>query len=463
MSLDIHALFKNLSKQQTLQRVSTADQRIALLKRLKSVIKSHEDRIYEALKSDLGKSHFESAVTEVLFTYAELDYAVKHLRSWMRPKRISGTLSAPFAKNRLQYESKGVSLVIAPWNYPFQLVMSPLISAIAAGNCVVVKPSEISSKTAAVISAILSEAFKIEVVACVEGGKEIAEELLDLPFNHIFFTGSTETGQKIMLAAGKHLASVTLELGGKSPVIIGKDADLFKAAEKIAWGKLVNAGQTCIAPDHLYVPHNMKERFLELYELAVARFFPDFEERNKDYGKIINEKHFFRLKGLIEDAKNKGINIIGGQSDAASLRISPTVAIDANSGLQMMKEEIFGPILPVISYTDIEAVIADINQREKPLALYIFSQHKSFISNILSRISSGGACINDVLVHISNPKLPFGGVNGSGQGSCHGFFGFKSFSHERAIVYQSAWNFTSIIYPPYAGKQWVLKLLKKIM
>ncbi|RYG21749.1 MAG: aldehyde dehydrogenase family protein [Chitinophagaceae bacterium] len=421
--------------------------------------------MYAALSSDLHKSKFESAVTELIFIYGELDFAIKNLSRWMKPKRIGKTLSNAFSKNRIYYEPKGVSLIIAPWNYPFQLVMSPLISAIAAGNCVIVKPSELSAATSNVISSIIAEAFDEKEVACFEGDAETSTALLKLPFDHIFFTGSTEIGKVVMQAASQHLSTVTLELGGKSPTVIDKEVNLEKAAEKIAWGKLVNSGQTCIAPDYVFVHQQQLDEFIGLYKTAVEKLF--FSHKKIDpssYGKIISKKHFSRLQALVNDALGKGARIdFGGTFDEANQRIHPVLLSKIKADSKVMEEEIFGPILPLVTYNDLEEVIDQINAKNKPLALYIFSKNKTNIQKIIKNTSAGGTCVNDVLVHISNPKLPFGGVNGSGMGSSHGFFGFKAFSHERAVVFQSTIDFNTLIYPPYAGKEWVLKLLKKIM
>lgn len=449
----------------TLRKTNAAD-RIATLRALKVEIEKQEPNIYKALQSDLRKSNFESAVTELIFTYGEIDYAIKNLSGWMSPKRIGKTLSNPFAKNRIYYEPKGVCLIIAPWNYPFQLTMSPLISAIAAGNCAMVKPSELSPATSKVVHTIINEVFEENEVACFEGNADVSTALLKLPFDHIFFTGSTAIGKVVMEAAAKNLTSVTLELGGKSPTIIDSEADLAKAAEKIAWGKLVNAGQTCIAPDYVFVHQQQLDEFIGLYKAATAKMF--FNVQNKidttSYGKIISTKHFERLKSLVDEAVEKGARIdFGGDFDEKSNTINPVLLSKIPIGAKVMEEEIFGPILPLITYTNLDDVVEQINAKSKPLALYIFSKNNKNINYLIKNTSAGGTCVNDVLIHISNPKLPFGGVNGSGMGSSHGFYGFKNFSHERAIMFQRSIDFNKMIYPPYVGKEWVLNLLKKIM
>lgn len=462
----ISCVFKNQQEHQYVLKQSNTLQRIEVLKKLKSTIQENEDAIYFALHKDLRKSRFEASVTELFFIYSEIDFAISNLRSWMSPKRIGKTLSNPFAKNRIYYEPKGVCLIIAPWNYPFQLVMSPLISAIAAGNCVIVKPSELSPATSKVITKLILDTFDEEHVACIEGNADVSQQLLALPFDHIFFTGSTEIGKVVMSAAAKNLTSVTLELGGKSPTIIDKDVDLKKAAQKIAWGKLVNAGQTCIAPDYVLIHQDRLDEFIGLYkQFATEMYFKTTEEINAEvYGKIISKKHFERLSGLITEAIDKGARINwGGKTDDKTQTIYPAVLTQVPNGTKLMEEEIFGPILPIISYSDLDEAIRSINGKSKPLALYIFSKNSKNIKSLIKSTSAGGTCVNDVLVHIANPKLPFGGANHSGIGSSHGFFGFKNFSHERTVVTQRSLDFNSLVYPPYQAKQWVLKLLKKIM
>lgn len=466
MEQKINHVFKSQQAYKYTLRKENAAQRIARLQALKAAIINNEDQIYKALQSDLRKSTFEAAVTELIFIYGELDYAIKNLSDWMSPKRIGKTLSNPFAKNRLYYEPKGVCLIISPWNYPFQLTMSPLISAISAGNCCIVKPSELSPATSKVVLKLINEAFDEQEIACFMGDAEIATYLLKLPFDHIFFTGSTAIGKVVMEAASKHLTSVTLELGGKSPTIIDKEVNLEKAAEKIAWGKLVNSGQTCIAPDYVFVQEQQLEEFISLYKTAASKMYFKTETKidHHVYGKIISKKHFDRLKNLVDEAVEKGARIDwGGTFEQQDQTIYPVILSKIPTGAKVMEEEIFGPILPIITYQNMDEVIDQINGKSKPLALYIFSKNNKTIKHIIKNTSAGGTCVNDVLIHISNPKLPFGGVNGSGMGSSHGFFGFKNFSHERAIMFQRKIDFNQMIYPPYAGKEWVLKMLKKIM
>jgi aldehyde dehydrogenase (NAD+) len=465
MEQQIKSVFDLQQKHKFYLRKTDAKTRISKLKLLKQALEKAEEAIFAALEKDLRKNRFETAVTELYFTYAEIDFAIKKLKGWMKPKSAGKTMSNFFASNKIYYEPKGVCLIIAPWNYPLQLMMSPLISAIAAGNCVILKPSELSGATAGVISKLIAATFEPKEIACFEGDADVSTALLKLPFDHIFFTGSTAIGKVVMEAAAKNLTSVTLELGGKSPAIVDGNCDIKKAAEKIAWGKLVNAGQTCIAPDYVLIEESMLEDFIKQYKTSVLKMFFESAEINKnDYAKIVNAKQFHRLNKLKEDAINDGaVLAFGGETDAQSLTIMPTLLTSVKESSTIMLEEIFGPILPVITFKCLEEAIDVVNGKNKPLALYIFSDSKQNQKKIIAETSAGGTCVNDVLVHISNPNLPFGGVNNSGMGSCHGIFGFKAFSHERAVVFQSKLGLTRMIYPPYGKKMGLLKWLKKLM
>ncbi|WP_316802373.1 aldehyde dehydrogenase family protein [Pedobacter nototheniae] len=465
MKEKVKEIFVQQQKYKFELRKTDAKTRILKLKKLKQALESFEEEIYAALQKDLRKSRFETAVTELFFTYAEIDHAVKKLSSWMKPKSAGKTLSNFFAGNKIYYEPKGVCLIIAPWNYPLQLIMSPLISAIAAGNCAILKPSELSTATAGIINKLISKTFNAQEIACFEGDADVSTALLALPFDHIFFTGSTAIGKVVMEAAAKNLTSVTLELGGKSPVIVDDTTDLKKAAEKIAWGKLVNAGQTCIAPDYVLIDKKLEANFVSYYKTATENMFFENGAINKaTYGKIINEKQFERLRGLLKNAVKDGAKLIfGGEVNEQDLTISPTVLTDVDAQNPIMQEEIFGPVLPIVNYKNLQEAIDFINAKDKPLALYIFSDNTKNKEKIIKETSAGGTCVNDVLVHISNPNLPFGGINSSGMGSCHGIFGFKTFSHERSVVFQSKLGLTKMIYPPYQEKQGLLKWLKKLM
>ncbi len=460
------AIFNSQAKNQLSVKLTTASERKEKLKKLKSAIIANEKAILEALQKDLRKNSFEAAVFEVFFIYAEIDFAIKNLSEWMRPQTVPSNLLNLMTRCEIHYEPKGLCLIIAPWNYPFQLLMSPLVSAIAAGNCCILKPSELSPATSCIIAKIIKETFNENEIAVIEGDASVSSKLLNLPFNHIFFTGSTRIGKIVMAEAAKHLATVTLELGGKSPVIVDTKVNLEKAAAKIAWGKLANAGQTCIAPDYVFVHESQQEKFISLLKEAVERKYYDKGQINKgDYGKIISDNHFKRLKNLVDDAIKKGSSVkMGGIFEEADRTIHPTIITNVSSDSSIMQEEIFGPVLPVVSYKDISEVINYINAHDKPLALYIFSNSKRNIKNIINQTSAGGTCVNDVMIHISNPHLSFGGVNASGIGGSHGFHGFKVFSHERSIMYQSRWiDIGKIIYPPYNSKGMILKLLRKLM
>lgn len=465
MEQEIKSVFDLQQKHKFSLRKTDAKTRIGKLKLLKQALVNAEEAIFNALEKDLRKNRFETAVTELYFTYAEIDHAIKQIKAWMRPKSAGRTTSNLFAGNKIYYEPKGVCLIIAPWNYPLQLIMSPLVSAIAAGNCAILKPSELSEATAGVISKLIAATFEPREIACFEGDADVSAALLKLPFDHIFFTGSTSIGKVVMEAAAKNLTSVTLELGGKSPAIVEGTADIKKAAEKIAWGKLVNAGQTCIAPDYVVIEENRLNDFVEHYKNAVQKlFFEDGRINKKDYAKVINGKHFSRLNNLKEQAIADGARLaFGGEIDEKSQTMLPTLLTSVNEKSTIMQEEIFSPILPVITFKNLVEAINIVNSKNKPLALYIFSDNKQHQHKMINETSAGGTCVNDVLVHISNPNLPFGGVNSSGMGSCHGIFGFKTFSHERAVVFQSKLDVTKMIYPPYAPKMGLLKWLKRLM
>jgi aldehyde dehydrogenase (NAD+) len=447
-------------------KLSTAKQRKEKLSKLQRAISGKEAEIYAALKSDLRKPEFESAAMEVNFTQTEIDFAINNLSDWMEPQRVPSNLVNTLTRNHIVYDPKGLCLIISPWNYPFQLLMSPLVSAIAAGNCCILKPSELAPATGSVLAALIRETFKENEIALMEGDAELATQLLSMPFHHIFFTGSTSIGKVVMEAASKHLTSVTLELGGKSPAIIDKHADLKKAADKIAWGKWTNAGQTCIAPDYVFVHASQRDEFVELLKQSIQKFYFQNNQLNKDdYGKIVSERHFARLKNLTEDAIAKGAKVQeGGTFNETDGSIVPTILTHVDLQSLIMKEEIFGPILPIITYSDIQETIEYVGRNDHPLALYIFSNKKSVVDTIIKQTSSGGVCVNDVLIHISNPFLSFGGVGASGMGGSHGFYGFRSFSHERSVMIQNRFlDFGKIVYPPFKGKKWMMKLLKKLV
>lgn len=379
----------------------------------------------------------------------ELSTYIKEIKNWSKVKSINTPMMQFPGKSYLMYEPYGTVLIIGPFNYPFQLVMSPLIGAIAAGNCVVVKPSEHTPQTSIVIEQILEEVFEPEYVKVIQGEKEVTSALLDVRFDYIFFTGSTKVGQIVYEKASKHLTPVTLELGGKSPTIIDDTANIKVAAERIAFGKFMNAGQTCIAPDYVLIDNKVKEKFLKAMQSTLNEFYGKNALESEDYGHIINDQHFNRLTAMIDEAHER--ILIGGTSKADVLHIAPTL-IDARLNDLSMQEEIFGPILPIIGYNNKEEIFETIQQYEKPLALYIFSDDQDFIRDVFTRVSFGGGCVNDTIMHVANPYLPFGGVGHSGMGHYHGKYTFELFSHQKAYMTKSTKLESGIMFPPYKGK-----------
>jgi aldehyde dehydrogenase (NAD+) len=427
------------------------------LKRLKDAIKSHEDQILNALMRDLGKPAFEGFVGEIAFVYEEINYTLKNLAKWTKPKYVSTPWQLEWSKSVIITEPKGVVLIIGPWNYPFNLIMSPLVGAIAAGNCVVVKPSEIATNTEKVITDLIAKLFPKEFCAVINGGVEATSDLLKQKFDHIFFTGSTAVGRVVMRAAAEHLTPVTLELGGKSPCIIDQDIDLAVTARRVMWGKFYNAGQTCVAPDYLLVHKSIKSQFLQEITKTVQSFFGPDPKQSTDFGRIINEHHFDRLTKYLEE----GEAVIGGQSDRADRYIAPTVLeqVHLNSGL--MNEEIFGPILPMLEFENIEEVFSIIKARSRPLALYLFTRDKTLQDRVLEELSFGGGCINNALLHLANPQLPFGGIGDSGIGAYHGRHSFECFSHAKSVLKSSFWADFKFKYPPYGAR--MFRLVKRIL
>ncbi len=435
---------------------ASASERKKKLQRVIDVIMKRRDDIKEALYKDFRKAPDETDILEIYPTLAELRHAKKHLSDWMRPQKKDMPLSYIGTSAKTMFEPKGVTLIIAPWNYPFQLSMIPLISAIAAGCTAIVKPSEYTPHTSKLTKEIIAELFNENEVAVVEGDYTVSAELLKMKFDHIFFTGSPQVGKIVMRAAAEHLTSVTLELGGKSPAVIDETANVKNAAKRITWGKLINNGQTCIAPDYALVHESKKDEFITAMKKSIGNSYGSTGEeiqKSADYCRIINAKHHHRIKGLLNDAVEKGANIaFGGDVNDSENFISPTLLTDVPANADIMEEEIFGPVLPILTYKTIEEALAIINDKEKPLALYIFSSKKKNIDKVLSHTSAGGTTINDAVIHNAHPELPFGGVNNSGIGMAHGFYGFREFSHERAVLDQ--WNpmpAAENTYPPYKG------------
>jgi aldehyde dehydrogenase (NAD+) len=429
--------------------------RIEQLKKLKQVIQQSAESIFTALKADLNKPIFEAYSSEIGIIVSEIDYILKHIKTWTKAQKKSVSLTLLPASAEIYPEPLGVVLIIGPWNYPFQLSLLPLVGAIASGNCAIIKPSELAPHTSKVIAEIITKNFAPEFVTVVEGGVLTSQELLTQKFDHIFFTGGTAVGKIIMEAAAKHLTPVTLELGGKSPCIVDEDVNIEIAARRITWGKFINAGQTCIAPDYILVHKNVKEDLLKYIKQYLQEFYGENPIKSPDYCRIISKKHYQKLASFLT-----GNIIIGGESNEDELYISPTVIDGVTWEDEVMQDEIFGPILPIMEYSDIDAAISQINSRPKPLALYIFSQNQSFQAKILQQTSSGSVCINDTIKQVAEASLPFGGVGESGMGSYHGKASFDTFSHYKSILKRPFYLDLKILYPPYAGK---LSLLKKLL
>ena len=429
--------------------------RLEQLTRLKQAIIDRQDDILAAAKADLGRPAFE-AYFEIA-TLAEINTALKDLKRWMKPEKVKvGVDQFPGSAWR-QPEPLGVVLIIGPWNYPFQLMMSPLVGAIAAGNCAVLKPSEHAPHTSTVVADIVAAAFEPDYVAVFEGEVDVSQRLLQEKFDHIFFTGGTEVGRIIMQEAAKTLTPVTLELGGKSPCIVDADVKLDVAARRIGWGKFINAGQTCIAPDYILVDRRIKDEFIDRLRATIAEFFGDNPAQSSDFGRIIHERHFDRLTQFLCD----GDVAIGGDSSREQRYIAPTVLDNVSWDDAVMKEEIFGPILPVLTYDSLDEAIASINERPKPLALYVFSNSSDVHDRVLNSTSSGGACINDTVMHVGVDTLPFGGVGDSGIGAYHGKFSFDTFSHYKSVLKKGLWLDLKWRYAPYTEAG--LKQIRKIV
>jgi aldehyde dehydrogenase (NAD+) len=429
--------------------------RMQALKKLRSAILMYEEEIYEALFQDLHKSKFEAYATEIGFVLEELSFHLKKLKKWMKPVQVSTPFTSFPAKSYYLHEPLGTILIISPWNYPFQLMMAPLIGAIAAGNTVIIKPSEIAEHTAKVIERLINSTFDKDYVHVINGGADVSQELLKLKFNHVFFTGSPHIGRLVMQAAANNLVPVTLELGGKSPCIVDKNVDLALAARRIVWGKLLNAGQTCIAPDYLLVHESIKDQLIQELIGAITRFYGKDIENNPEYPHIISKPNMERLKALLQ-----GANIVfGGHTNMESKYFEPTILDRVNFDLPVMQQEIFGPIFPVLSYTDEDEMIRMINGRERPLALYIFSNNTNFQHKMRDAIPAGGVSINDTLMHIVSNKMPFGGIGNSGMGQYHGYFSFETFSHKKAVVKRGTWLDVPIRYAPFKNKLRIIKYL----
>ena len=429
--------------------------RIKMLQRLKEAIRNNEVAILSALYKDLLKSKAEAYMSELAIVYAEINEALKNVRKWSRPEKVKGTIATFPSKNYVYSEPYGVVLIMAPWNYPFNLAIAPLIAAIAAGNTAIIKCSKESIYTSKVIKYIINKAFSSNYIFCVDEDIDY-DELLNQRYDYIFFTGSQRVGKIVMNIASNKLIPISLELGGKSPCIIDETADIKLAARRVLWGKLLNAGQTCVSVDYVLIHSSVKDRFIKYLQKEIKKRYPN-ALNNDTYPRIINEHHYKRLMNLIKSEDS----IIGGRGDDVVHRLEPTILPDVDFDHEIMKEEIFGPVLPIIEYDDINNVIRIIKEHEKPLACYVFTRDEDTAKHIINSISYGGGCINDVILQVSNHYMPFGGVGSSGVGSYHGKFGFDTFSHKKSIVWSKTMIDLPIRYAPF--NQLKFRILKKIL
>ena len=443
--------------------------RRARLHRLVGWLQAHRVAVQAALYADFRKPATETDLTEIWTTQVELQHTLRHLKQWMAPRRVAAPLALLGTRAWVQVEPKGVALIIAPWNYPFYLAVGPLVSAIAAGNAVVIKPAEQTPATSALLRRLCEELFRPDEVLVLEGGKDVATELLRLPWDHIFFTGSPEVGKIVMRAAAEHLSGLTLELGGKNPAVVDETANLRDAAEKIVWGKFLNNGQTCVAPDYLLVQASVQPALLAELTAAIQRAYNPAGagvQQSESLARIVNEHHFARLAGLLEDAQTRGATVAaGGSVDAAQRYIEPTLLTHVPAGARVLEEEIFGPLLPVLTFRHLPETVAYVNARPKPLAQYVFTTSAENRRYLLDNVSAGGAGVNETVLHFAHPELPTGGVGNSGLGKAHGHAGFLAFSNEKGVLRQRV-GFTGVkaLYPPYTGRvrrlmDWFLKYL----
>ncbi len=453
----IPVLVSGLRKAFRTGRTRRRSWRLGQLDRLLAMLSERKTELLGALEADLGKSSFEGWLAEIALMEKEIGHTKKHLRNWMKPQKVTTPMALQPGKCRIVSEPLGVVLIIAPWNYPLQLAILPLVGAIAAGNCAIVKPSEVAANTSRVIAELLPKYLDREFFAVVEGGVPETTALLEEKFDHIFYTGNGTVGRVVMAAAAKHLTPVTLELGGKSPVIVDASADLDATARRIVWGKFFNAGQTCVAPDYVLAHRSVEERLVQKMTDAVRSFFGEDPKKSKDYARIINERHHKRLTNLLAD----GQPACGGTGDVATRYLAPTILRKVSPDSKLMAEEIFGPLLPVLPVDSVDQAIEFINDRPKPLALYVFTQSDDVATRVLRATSSGGACVNDTMMHLTVPDLPFGGVGESGMGAYHGKTSYDTFSHRKSVLDKSVHLDLPLRYPPYDDNkaQWLKRLM----
>lgn len=460
---EIQEIYESQLAYKSVLKQCTVQQRTSWLRLLKSAILCKEERIKEALYKDFRKNPFETESTELLPVLLEINHFLKKLPRWMKPKKAALSLLFASTAAYTVFEPKGNTLIITPWNYPFQLPMVHLIASICAGNTVILKLSEFTPNINSIIEEIIGEVFERRHVAVVEGGVEETSYLLNLKFDHIHFTGSSKVGKIVMTAAAKHLADITLELGGKSPVFVDRNVELRDTVRNLIWAKFVNMGQTCIAPDYLLVDEQLKDALEKTLCEEMKAAFGDNPLQSIDLARIINRQHFDRLKGYLDELRNGNASLIyGGNHDAEALFVHPTIVTNVPEDCALMQEEIFGPILPIRYYKHVEEALDFVNAKEKPLALYIFSKDKKYVSHVMQRTTAGGTTINDAMLHIMHPNLPFGGVNNSGIGQSTGYFGFKAFSHERSLLKASAIPMSKFFWYPYsANSRNIMKWIRK--
>ncbi|MDC8832187.1 aldehyde dehydrogenase family protein [Alteromonas gilva] len=452
----IEGTFERLQQSFSLGKTRTYEWRKAQLDALQRLLTENKTALLSALNEDLGKSASEAYTTEIGFLLSDIRHTKKHLRKWMKAEKVSTPLIAQPGRSMIQPEPLGTVLILGAWNYPLQLTLAPYTAALAAGNCVILKPSELAPASAAIMGRLIPRYLDGDAVSVIEGDKDVATRLLAMPFDHIFYTGGENVGKIVMQAAAKHLTPVTLELGGKSPCVVDANTDMATTARRVVWGKWTNAGQTCIAPDYVLVERSCTSNFLARLEHEIHRQFGAQPIASDDYGKIINAGHLERLQGYLQGQDV----IMGGESDAQSLRMAPTVILNPDIESTVMQEEIFGPVLPVIEVSSISEAFDFIKRRAKPLAAYLFSEKPDVQQKMIDEISAGSVCINDTMMFMANPALPFGGVGHSGMGRYHGRFGFNTFSHHKSVMKRSFWFDVAVRYAPSsARKRFILKKL----
>ncbi len=457
-------LFQKLRIKSFALKTDSLKNRRIKLNEMENWILNNRDRIKTAIHLDFRKPEPEIDTTEIYPVLAEIRLALENLSAWAKPKKVDATLTYLGTRSEILFEPKGACLIISPWNFPFNLAIGPLVSCLAAGNTAIIKPSELTPHTSSLIKSMVKELFEDDYVTVIEGNAETTTELLSLPFDHIFFTGSPQVGKIVMRAAAENLSSITLELGGKSPAIIDSTVNSKDGAKRIAFGKFFNNGQTCIAPDYLLVEEKIKDRFILDLNEAIDKLFGKDKQTSADYARIVNSRHFSRIKLLFDDAIHNGAKVeLGGEFNSKENFISPTILSNVSPQSKIMEEEIFGPLLPIITFKNSQEVVQLVNSKPKPLALYIFSNSTTFKSTVLNQTSAGGVCINECIMQFTHPNLPFGGVNNSGIGKSHGHAGFLAFSNEKPVLRQKrGFTVSYLLYPPYTkGMKRIVDLMLK--